>query len=304
MAWRCGGASNSELVRNLQSAGLIKSIKVAEAFAKVDRKHYVQDKRSAYQDSPSSIGHAATISAPHMHAYASEALLPYFGKGKSVLDIGSGSGYTIALFHHLSEDVSSGNGGGASEGKVIGIDHIPELVEQSCTNLRADGLGSALDNGRIEMVCGDGRQGWPQGAPYHAIHVGAAASNVTDKLLQQLAPEGRMFIPVEDSYGDQHIWQYDKSANGDVTKTRVMAVRVSIPVDEEHDRLFLSCISQFFQADHGTIVPFSMSRSPIATSSHLRGLSPSSSHCSLSCLECSIPIISKRPMDLIVPQTV
>lgn len=70
-----------------------------------------------------------------------------------MLDVGSGSGYLCAVLHHLVSD------SGTSEGKVIGIEHIPELVEWSTSNLRRDGLGKALDDGRIVMVNGDGRKG-------------------------------------------------------------------------------------------------------------------------------------------------
>ncbi len=68
------------------------------------------------------------------------------------MDVGSGSGYTCAIFHHL---VNSGS----SKGKVVGIDHISELVDWSVENLKRDGLGPALDSKEIEMVAGDGRQG-------------------------------------------------------------------------------------------------------------------------------------------------
>jgi protein-L-isoaspartate O-methyltransferase len=100
------------------------------------------------------IGHGATISAPHMHAHASEYLLNYLEPGSKVLDVGSGSGYLTAIFHHL---VSPGNG--QPIGKVVGIDHITELVDWSVENLKRDGLSSALESGQIEMVAGDGREG-------------------------------------------------------------------------------------------------------------------------------------------------
>ena len=66
--------------------------------------------------------------------------------------MGSGSGYLVAVFHHLV----------SSEGKpgiVVGIDHIPELVQFSVENLKKDGLGKALEDKQIEMIVGDGRQG-------------------------------------------------------------------------------------------------------------------------------------------------
>ena len=89
-----------------------------------------------------------------MHAHASEYLLTYLQPGSRVLDVGSGSGYLTAIFHHL---VSPGDG--RPTGKVVGIDHIAELVDWSVGNLKKDGLSPALESGQIEMITGDGRKG-------------------------------------------------------------------------------------------------------------------------------------------------
>lgn len=86
------------------------------------------------------------------HAHAAENLLPFLKPGARVLDVGSGSGYLTAIFHHLITE----NG---SHGKVVGIEHITELVEWSQANLRQDGLGEAIDQGHIMVVDGDGRKG-------------------------------------------------------------------------------------------------------------------------------------------------
>merc|ERR1712093_939634 len=75
--WRCGGKTNAELIENLFKNNLITSSRVRDAMLNVDRAHYCPDPEYAYEDSPQSIGHAATISAPHMHASAAESLLPY-----------------------------------------------------------------------------------------------------------------------------------------------------------------------------------------------------------------------------------
>lgn len=89
------------------------------------------------------------------HAHALENLLPFLHPGATVLDVGSGSGYLCAVLHHLVSPSQPG----APQGNVIGIDHIPELVEWSTSNLINNGLGSALDEGKILVVAGDGRQG-------------------------------------------------------------------------------------------------------------------------------------------------
>lgn len=223
MAWRSHGTTNVELIDKLTKNGLINSPIVAEAMKKVDRGNYVVDRRDAYRDAPQSIGYKATISAPHMHAHATENLLQFLQPGMKVLDVGSGSGYLCGVLHHLVSP-----SGDEKQGKVVGIDHIPQLVDMSIANLRKDGLKVDDDAGsRILMVCGDGRKGYPQEAPYDAIHVGAAAPILPQELVDQLAKPGRMFIPVDDDegWGGQSIWQVDKDAEGNVNKQRLFGVQ-------------------------------------------------------------------------------
>jgi len=226
MAWRCSGHSNSELIANLFSSGLIKSARVRDAMISVDRAHYCRSSpRAAYEDSPQGIGFGATISAPHMHASACESLLNFLpeNRGAKVLDIGSGSGY---LTHVLANIICGGDGKG--DGKVVGIDHIQGLVDMSRENMQRSEEGRRLlDTGKVELVIGDGRKGYPPGGPYDAIHVGAAAREVHQDLIDQLRSPGRMFIPVEDhdGWGSQWIWIVDKDADGKVTKKRDMGVR-------------------------------------------------------------------------------
>ncbi|SPO24356.1 probable l-isoaspartyl protein carboxyl methyltransferase [Ustilago trichophora] len=227
MAWRCSGSTNAELIHNMVNAGLIASSRVASAMSAVDRAHYVVQPRYAYQDSPQSIGFGATISAPHMHAHAAESLLPFLNAGAKVLDVGSGSGYLLAIFHHL---VSTPEGQG-KKGKVVGIDHIQALVDAANENLKKDGLGGQMaeeneERGCIVNLCGDGRKGVESEAPFDAIHVGAAAEGIPEALVQQLKAPGRMFIPVEEDggSGEQYIWQVDKAQDGTVTKEKICGV--------------------------------------------------------------------------------
>ncbi|KAG0699545.1 protein-L-isoaspartate O-methyltransferase [Suillus ampliporus] len=211
MAWRCSGNTNGDLIANMHVARIITTDRVKEAMTNVDRANYVMRKSDAYEDSPQPIGHGATISAPHMHAHAIEHLLDYLGPGKRVLDVGSGSGYLCAVLHHL-----------VPGGIVVGVDHIPRLIDWSWNNLQNDGLGSALDKGEIVMVTGDGRQGYSNLAPYDAIHVGAAAPTIPQHLIDQLKSPGRMFIPV--GTFAQQIIQVDKDEKGRVTKKDLMGV--------------------------------------------------------------------------------
>lgn len=155
-----------------------------------------------------------------MHAHAAENLLPLLGPGSKVLDVGSGSGYTCAIFHHLIHEDDNDT---SQKGKVIGIDHIPELVDWSVGNLRRDGLGSFIENGHVIVQAADGRKGNANEGPYNAIHVGAAAPTMPRPLVEQLASPGRMFIPVG-TY-NQQIIQVDKDENGNVTEKPLFGVR-------------------------------------------------------------------------------
>ncbi|KAK3492090.1 protein-beta-aspartate methyltransferase [Neurospora hispaniola] len=230
MAWYSSGGSNAELVENLWRNGLIKEERVKEAFLKVDRAHYAPT--SPYSDSPQPIGHAATISAPHMHATAIEHLLPSLLPSPSrpaprVLDIGSGSGY---LTHVLAELV------GSEGGTVVGLEHIPALRDLGARNMAKSAEGrDFLETGRVRFRVGDGRKGWRETTmgedkdegKWDAIHVGASAREIHKELIDQLRSPGRMFVPVDDDEMGlgQHVWLVQKGEDGEVSKRRLFGVR-------------------------------------------------------------------------------
>ncbi|KAJ1504367.1 hypothetical protein HMI54_004607 [Coelomomyces lativittatus] len=225
MAWRCSGISNSKLIDNLFAAGIINKDRIRQAMLRVDRAYFVPSHLSelAYVDAPQSIGYSATISAPHMHAYALDYLEPYLQPGHHVLDVGSGSGYLCACFSELV----------GNNGRVTGIEHIPELVEMSIENLKRWNK-ITLESGNVQCLLGDGRKGYLPAAPYNAIHVGAAAKEeVLETLLSQLTSPGRLIIPVEIRDGDQIFMQLDKDELGNVHKKSLMGVRYVALTDSE-----------------------------------------------------------------------
>ncbi|KAI1232645.1 hypothetical protein IHE44_0006477 [Lamprotornis superbus] len=149
MAWTSSGKTHAELVNNLYKKGIIKSQRVFDVLLATDR------------------GYKATISAPHMHAHALELLKDQLVEGAKALDVGSGSGYLTACFARMI----------GPTGKAVGVEHIKELVHESIRNVQEDDP-TLLSSGRVKLVVGDGRQGYPEEAPYDAIHVGAAAATV------------------------------------------------------------------------------------------------------------------------------
>nr|CAG8485972.1 3379_t:CDS:2 [Entrophospora candida] len=221
MAWYCSAKSNDGLVENLKRADIIKSERVVTAMKSIDRKNYVEFE--PYRDSPHSIGYGATISAPHMHAYALQSLEPFLQPGMKALDIGSGSGYLSAC---MAQMVGPG-------GKIIGIDHIPELVNKAINNVKKD-KQELLDTKRLNFIVGDGRKGYPEEAPYDCIHVGAAAKETPEALIDQLKSPGRMFIPV--GSGHQSIYQIDKDNDGNIIKKVLMDVSY-VPLTDAHKQI-------------------------------------------------------------------
>ncbi|KAK7904354.1 hypothetical protein WMY93_016961 [Mugilogobius chulae] len=132
MAWMSSGRTHPELISRLRDHGVIKHDRVFEAMLATDRGLYSRE--YPYADSPQSLGYRATISAPHMHAHALEILNDKLTDGATALDVGSGSGYLTACIARMT----------GPNGRVVGIEHIDELVKMSVKNVQADDQSSSL----------------------------------------------------------------------------------------------------------------------------------------------------------------
>ncbi len=137
------------------------------------------DRKSAYANRPQPIGHGQTISQPYIVAVMTDMAAP--GPNDRVLEIGTGCGYQTAVLAELAA-------------RVYTVEVVPELARPAAERLRRLGYTN------VETRIGDGARGWPEHAPYDAIVVTAAAwRRIPPALLDQLAPGGRLVVPVDRS---------------------------------------------------------------------------------------------------------
>jgi protein-L-isoaspartate(D-aspartate) O-methyltransferase len=183
-----------ELARFLERRG-IRDRRVLAAMAAVPRERFVPEdrQRDAYADRALPIGHDQTISQPFMVAAMLEALQLDGGRA---LDVGTGSGYQAAVLAELADE-------------VVTIERVPELAEQARATLEEAGYGA------VQTVVGDGTLGVPERAPFDAIAVAAAAPAVPDALYEQLAPGGRLVVPVG-TVRDQWLEVVERGVDGPV----------------------------------------------------------------------------------------
>ncbi|RJR47277.1 MAG: protein-L-isoaspartate(D-aspartate) O-methyltransferase [Desulfobacteraceae bacterium] len=170
-------AERSRMVNEQIRARGIANNSVLKAIEKVPRHEFVpaQIRNLAYADRPLPIGFEQTISQPFIVAYMTEAA--EISRNKKVLEIGTGSGYQAAVLGELAREVYS-------------IEIIPELAENARRVLKKLGYNN------VSVKAGNGFLGWPEHAPFDAIVVTAAPDEIPKALVDQLAVNGKIVIPV------------------------------------------------------------------------------------------------------------
>ena len=180
--------------RHLTGRG-IADARVIDAMASVPRELFVPRHRAreAYADRPLSIGMGQTISQPYTVAFMAESL--ELTPGDRVLEVGTGSGYSAAVLSLLG-------------GAVFTVERHAALADGASTLLRELGYAG------VRIRHGDGSVGWPEHAPYDAIAVAASGPRVPASLREQLAPGGRLVMPVGVGGGRQALVRERRGASG------------------------------------------------------------------------------------------
>ena len=168
--------------------------------------------RQAYGDYPLPIEAGQTISQPYIVALMIEAAA--IGPEDRVLEVGAGSGYAAAVIGRVT-------------GTVIAIERLPELVAGARERIERLGYHN------VTIVEGDGTRGWPNGAPYDAILAAASGSHVPQPLIDQLAPGGRLVMPVGGRAWAQQLVKLTRLADGRIERERLGEVRFVPLIGEE-----------------------------------------------------------------------
>jgi len=200
------------LVETLRGRG-IEDLHVLRAVAEVPRHLFVPEalRGRAYEDTSLPIGNGQTISAPSTHARSIQALR--LQGTERVLEVGTGSGYQTALL-------------GFCAGQVFSVERVAVLAEAARRTLAEAGVKN------VSVLVGDGTLGWRAYGPYDAMVVAAASPDVPTPLLEQLAPGGRMIIPLGDQ-ARQILTLVTASVDGGLTRTP-MADATFVPLRGTH----------------------------------------------------------------------
>ena len=169
--------------------------RVLAAMRDVPREEFVERglEAEAFRDGPLPIAQGQTISQPFIVALMAEAAR--IAPADRVLEVGAGSGYAAAVLGRLAA-------------RVVAIERHPALAQAARERLQRLGMA------HVEIVEGDGTLGWPEAAPFDAIVVSAGAPRVPEALKEQLAPGGRLVIPVGDEGSHQDLRRLTRREDG------------------------------------------------------------------------------------------
>lgn len=184
------------------------SAPVREALLSVPREAFLPagQRPRAHENQALPIGFEQTMSQPLVVALMTE--LADVQPGERVLEVGTGSGYQSAILRALGAEVYS-------------IEILEPLAQRAAQALRATGYGG----GGLHLRVGDGYAGWPEAAPFQAIMVTAGADHVPAPLLEQLAPDGVLLIPLRHGFLRETLMELRRDGEGGISQREVLPVR-------------------------------------------------------------------------------
>ena len=196
--------TRTRMIERLREQGIVDE-EVLAAIAAVPRHVFVEEALAsrAYEDTALPLGFSQTISQPYVVARMIEALLAGRDELGKTLEIGAGCGYQAAVLAQLTDE-------------VYAVERIAPLLAKAKANLRA------IRQLKVRLKHADGQLGLPEAAPFDTIIVAAAAARVPRALLQQLAPNGRLILPL--GVATQQLVMIERRAEG-LLETRLEAVR-------------------------------------------------------------------------------
>ena len=199
--------------RQLRRRGITEQ-DILDAFLAVPREHFISEKYAhlAYGDHPLPIEANQTISQPYIVALMIQAA--EIKPGDKVLEVGAGSGYAAAVISRIA-------------GEVIGIERQHDLVEVAVERL------SRLGYDNVRIIEGDGTRGCREEAPFDAILAAASGSHVPRPLVEQLAPNGRIVMPVGEPGWVQELVKVTKQNDGILKQENLGGVRFVPLIGEE-----------------------------------------------------------------------
>lgn len=197
--------------RQLAQRG-INDERVLQVMREVPRHRFVPEDMwdMAYRDTPLPIGHDQTISQPYIVAYMTQML--HLTPGDRVLEIGTGSGYQAAILSCLAKQVYT-------------LERVPELAQH------AEQVLQELGYHNIQVRVGDGGYGWPEAAPFDAIIVTAAAPELPQPLIDQLAEGAPIVAPIGPAGYQELVRLYRR---GDRTQIEHLVPVAFVPLIGEH----------------------------------------------------------------------
>jgi len=192
-------ARREELIDRLKTHGRVTDEATLDALRAVPRHEFVPESKrgSAYENRPLPIGEGQTISAPHMVGIMTDLL--DLEPGDDVLEIGTGCGYHAAV-----------------TAEVVGADHVYSVEYQESLARDARRRLDELGYGDVSVRTGDGKEGWPENAPYDRAYLTCAAPDFPDAVVEQVRPGGLLLAPI--GTGRQTLIRARRRADGSLDR--------------------------------------------------------------------------------------